>query len=413
MSKAELPPELWETIFNELPGHQLLNVVLVSKKFKVIVEQSTMLMRKLNLVLKNSNVDDAILLQTKRKYQNLIFDEISVDSILIDFLLKQSANIESIKITNCLKKSSTSKLLKNFQVLPLKSDAKTTVEKINLKKLKKLFIMTCTDNTCIESLEILDAIRLQEFLYMSDCDVNEADLTLLKSFLLSLMKLTNLCLLGDGADKLMNSEIFVKSISFKLETFYVEFKQGSDSRSFMQFLQRHKESLKVLSVGKMEINESLLQLFRDFCCLNTFRVSNCQFRNNFNCPTNEGVRNLFLSEIDTTNSVTENGICNLLRSMHHAVKLNLTSIDVTFNLALIIAYEMKNLTSLTLIKCDFKPFSFANIKRMKFVNCEQQKVLQTLLVNRHVEYLEVEEPLQHDSELNEVINKLRIHVKYC
>jgi hypothetical protein len=53
-------PELWEIVFDELSGFQLLDVILVCKQFKEIVETSSRLMDKLNLVLKKSQCDESL-----------------------------------------------------------------------------------------------------------------------------------------------------------------------------------------------------------------------------------------------------------------------------------------------------------------------------------------------------------------
>lgn len=411
-------PELWERIFDELSGCQLLDVILVCKQFKEIVETSSRLMDKLNLVLRKSRCDEN-LLRSIRKYKNLIVD--GVDENLKVFLRIHSKSIENLKIFNCTITTSDMKQLldpisNNLRVLSMcnvKLIANTFVKtKTNFPRLQKLHLMTCDDNTCASILKGFCDGNLQEFVYMSDCHVDENQFESLMRFLSLNRKLTSLCLSGDVAGKLMKSEKYVDVARFNLESFWVEFEAKKqeevrvEAQNLIAFLVKQKPTLKVLNVGNLQIDEKFVNLLSGFNQLTSLRFSNCTFKSHQSYAINGIVKEISLSETDV--NLYEKEVSSFLRSMQHAVKLKLSSVKITFDVALTVAYDMQCLIHLTVDKCHLNPFTFANIKRLRFIEVERSAMLRTIQVNRQIEWLEMAKQHQNDPDISNVINKLTL-----
>jgi hypothetical protein len=98
-------------------------------------------------------------------------------------------------------------------------------------------------------------------------------------------------------------------------------------------------------------------------------------------------------------------MCSFLCSIH-AVKLNLSSVGITFDVALAIAYDMRHLIHLSIDKCNLNPFTFANIKELKFIDVERSALLRMIQVNRQIKWLELSKQHRKDPDICNVINKL-------
>jgi hypothetical protein len=138
--------------------------------------------------------------------------------------------------------------------------------KTNFPRLQKLHLMAYDDNTCVDTLEILRDEKIQEFVYMSDCHVDESALESLMRFLASQEKLTSLCLFGEVGGKLMKLEKFANFGRFNLESLWVDFgvegnvQQGINpvqhyqetlQQNFIKFLFNHKNNFKGFKYHKL------------------------------------------------------------------------------------------------------------------------------------------------------------------
>lgn len=424
MSQVGALSELWELIFDRLSGRQLLDVIQVSREFKEIVEQSSKLMEKLNLTLTKSNLNNGILLRSRRKYKNVIIDGVTeIDSYLKVFLCNQSNSIKSVKITNCDitlaevqrlldKVSHNVSVLSMCNVTLITDTPKDT--KVNFCSLKKLNILSCNDNTCVNALNMFSSSEIEDFLFMSKVDINDSELKNLKEFLISQKNLINFCMTGDAAIKLVKSINFFEVTALSmLKTLWVELDGESVGEEMMQFFLKQKTTMKVLSLGKFKIDAELMSHLQNFKQLKSLRFCECTLKPLQNYTINTHVNDFSLSSVEVKNPTDEEIICKLLRSMHHVEKLNISSLDITFNIALTMAYDMKRLIHLSFDGCDLNPFTFVNIKRLKFTGGERDAILRMLLVNRQIEWLELEQEHQRDTDFYDfVINKLNLLVKF-
>lgn len=418
-------PELWEIVFDELSGLQLLDVILVCKQFKEVVETSSRLMDKLNLVLRKSQCDES-LVSSLRKYKNVIVDGVAVDDNLKAILCSQSKSIENLKISNCtITTSDLQQFLKPichsvrvFSLCNLKLITNTSVKKlkINFPRLQKLHLMAYDDNTCVDTLEIFRDENIQEFVYMSDCHVDESALESLMRFLASQEKLTSLCLVGEVGGKLMKTKKFADCGS--LESLWMDFGNGGNvqqgrnlvqldnetlQQNFIKFVFNYQTTLKVLNITNLQIDQKLVNSLASFNQLTCLRFSSCTFKPHQSYAINAIVKEISLSDID--GNLYGKEICSFLCSMH-AVKLKLSLVAITFDVALTIGYDMRHLIYLSIDKCNLNPFTFANIKELKIIDMERSALLRMIQVNRQIEWLEMSKQHRNEPDICDVINNL-------
>lgn len=407
-----LPVELWEKVLEHLTGSQLLDVSLVCKKLYEIIGVSKKLMNKLSLSLTILNVEriDKCLNQSKRKYSNLTLDGLTRVSIDLKKLLHhQSRNIASVKISNCTLNPTRvkhllnpiSKTLRNLTLCNVKlmNESQITFQ-LSFICLQKVCIMACIDNTIVSTLKMICDANICEFFFMSNTDVNVYEASVVMEFLSTQRKIRSLVITGEAAGRLMRLEKF---LPFKLESLCIEFASGSDTEHVSRFLMKHKTSLTSLSLGRMTIDSELIDCLASFNQLRCSRFSECSFKPNQSFVKNNYVKKVFLSGISADN---EQMICKLLSSMQTVREIYFQSFEVTFNVCLSIAYDMKHLARLTLNKCEINPFTFVNVKRLKFIEGERDDIIKMILVNRQIEMLEIDRTYQHCTDFQDAFNKL-------
>lgn len=416
MHAIELLPELWEIILDELSGRQLLDVIRVCKTFEEVIRRSSRLMKKFNLLIKGLKSDDDVLLRSKRKYKNLVLDGSStVSSHLRKFLQFQQENIENVKITSCSIRftdlinwiepiSQHIKVLQLFNVTLLAEESEKIF--IPFPSLQKLHIMIRDSNTAVNILPMLQEAKLSEFLFMSNCDTGDKELELLANFLISQPTLLSLCIAGNAARRLLNVSKFVDDIKFSLKVLYAEL---DEDQRLIEFLAKQQTTLKELNFENMRISAKIINHLASFKELRTLGLWSCNYEQVKSYDANFSIRNLSISRINTIHDETT---CALLCSMKHAEILNLLSFDISFDVALTIAYKMKSLIQLSLEKCTLMPFTFVNIKRLKFIDIERGAMIKMILVNRQIEKLKIGIKHKEDESLQNILNEIKLNVEF-
>lgn len=416
MLAIELLPELWEIILDELSGRQLLDVIRVCKTFEEVIGRSSRLMKKFNLLIKGLNSDDSALLRSQRKYKNLVFDGNSeVNAQLKKFLQVQQENIENVKITSCAIRltdlvhlidpvSQHIKVLQLFNVTLLTEESRKNL--ILLPSLRKLHIMIRDSNTAINILPMLQESKLSEFLFMSNCGTSDKELEIIAHFLSSQPTLLSLCVAGNAARKMLNVDKFIDNIEFRLKVLYAELDEDA---KLMEFLTKQMTTLKELNFENMRITSMIINHLANFKELRRLGLWSCSYEQVKSYDANFGIGNLSISRV---NSIHDETTCALLRSMKHAEILNLLSFDISFDVALTIAYEMKSLIQLSLEKCSLIPFTFINVKRLKLVDIERGAMIKMMLVNRQIGTLKISLKYKTDEDLQNLVNEIKLNVDF-
>lgn len=421
-----VPRFVWEIIFEWLSGNNLLQVVLVCDQFREIIENSLRLMKKLEITW-SILVDGMTMRKSKRLYSNITIEGISNANLhLMSFLCNQSNHLVNVKFSNCHLTSIDivrlmSVIQKSIKILTLCNVRliKENEYRVNFPfpNLNSIHIVSCDDDvSCLNIIKILRHNGIREFLFMSNCNIVDNEFDVLLNFLIGQKHLENLCIGGDSnlAFKLVSSVRFADAAKLNLKVLWLELKEASFS--LRKFLMSQKKSLKTLCLIRQEIDGNIMNTLGCLLQLSSLRVDHCLFTAAaYDYSNNPTIKELCLSHIDTTSTVVVNQICYFLRSMHHVVQLNLKSIELTFKIYLTLAYDMKCLIHLQFDKCSIHPFTFVNVRRLDFIDCERDGILQMILVNRHVEQLQLQNKYRNDEELYQAIRQLQLveAVNYC
>lgn len=409
MPRVFLPPELWVHVFDHLSVDSLLELTLVCDAFKCLVEDSAKLMRKITLNLDNTNIFEAVKLTPIRRYRNVKIDRSSeVPAELLEIMGRQSKYIEDLKIMNSsFSASDVEKLLvlftQHFETLTLVNTnltaRKSEGDQLCLRRLKKLNILKCDDKSSNDWLKILHIEEIEEFCYLTQSDAEEKEVITLIEFLKSLKKLKRLFVCGNLADKLGE---FPKTVT-NLHSCWIELKNIENTK-LANFLRPHQNSLRELCLGKTSIDEELLNQLASFSNLSSLRFCASQLKSIQNLEINKHVKELSLCQLESK----ETDLCKLLRSMSEVGVLDLSSMIVTFDVSIVIAYEMKKLTQLTVDKCDAEPTTFPSVTNLKLVGCSLDVTEKLLLVNRHVKTLEIEVKYKDELKARESLSDVKI-----
>jgi hypothetical protein len=94
-------------------------------------------------------------------------------------------------------------------------------------------------------------------------------------------------------------------------------------------------------LARTRINRETIVLLLSLPLLG-LRFISCNFRDNREIQaTNTTIRKIFISKMQTIDADTEKVLCNIMKSCVNVEKFRFTSISISFELALVIAYEIK------------------------------------------------------------------------
>ena len=121
---------------------------------------------------------------------------------------------------------------------------------------------------------------------------------------------------------------------------------------------------------------------------------------------NETFKEVSLSKTNANSNEKE--ICCFLSSIQRASKLNFSMLSIAFDVALAIAYDIQRLIHLSLDKCDLNPFTFAHVKKLRFLDKDRKVVLRIILVKRQIEWMEISKNLKCDIDICNAMNIINL-----
>lgn len=270
----------------------------------------------------------------------------------------------------------------------------------------------------VSILPFFNKSELEKFQYEDDFEMNSSEMEVFTKFLIGQEKLKKLSLTRNVTQLLFANDKFCKSVKFACENIFV-WMNGPEQResptagdaayvNLVEFISTQRNSLKTLTIGRSRINRELLQLLLSLP-INDLRLVSPSFVDTFELGvTNKTVRKIFISMIEIVDSETESVLCEILRSCKSVEKLRFSCVDVTFEMELVIAYEMKNLARLNLYNCHFMPMTFPKLRHIEILSCQTRDVLRLIRVNRHLMMITVGESLMNSERFQRALDETEI-----
>lgn len=295
--------EILLEIFSYLDSKDLLNVMVVSRRFNKLVSTSPRLMEKITLKIDFKNIfwncfgrevclDKSIdaLMSSKRVYQNILLVNVWENGIISklweqvdEFLRKFRNNLKHIRFVDC--EFSTVDLIEMLYVLPninkisfqrvvvgIRNDIEETLQAHNkvfqLSNLRELEIKYCTMShyffyifVHVENLEILSVKNYEEYAYEDDI-YHRSEYASLEKFLCQQNSLQVL-----EFDSALNSKMFnksvEKSIKFQLSKLTVKNFMKAKLENTVKFLKTQKK-LKSFEIDLINSNNESVDEILNF-----------------------------------------------------------------------------------------------------------------------------------------------------
>lgn len=366
---AEQFPHISEEIFSNLRCKDLLKCCLVSKEWSKIIGQSEKCMAKIQIKLENFRKDNnkRTLLQSNRKYQNIVLRECKLDGFFADFFQKREGIWKHVEFFECSKDE-----VETYFPIIIRSLEKS-VEKIyigdtyvndhrmiqnlafpNLQKLR-IFEETCHTNAMKM---FAGCTTLERFRFSSQDEVGLVDdVEYIRRLLQGNVELKELELFSFFLEGLVDDN-FLRSIPFKLKELRTNLYVLGEH--MFRFLVTQRESLTALTMPKVDVN--CLQVILRMPKLIEVTMGNFSFPTEWQTMFNPAAWNELQlpenSSIETLNDPLDwegykgamKAIIKLLPNLKHFDVFTLN--DETFKF---LAENVSNLESLKCVKFQVTP----------------------------------------------------------
>ena len=401
----QLSEETLEQIFLDLPVCMIPELTTVCRKFNEVVSNSVNLMKFMEVQWqKNKSLDMRPLLESTRKFRLISIIEMSrVSPSLQSFLHNHSNTLTCISFNECAMTSSelesVLKSLPNLVELNMcevNFEVDSEVSAVDLKELKSMETMYMYGDGLVGVLGFFATAKIERFQYEDNFEMNEEETEKFRDFLMSQQNLKKLSLTSNIAQKLLSDEKFVKLHELKCEDIFLwmnrDDQEGGQFLQFTQletFLWSQRNFLKTLTLGRtaipLETLRHLLSLH-----LEDIRFVSCTFPDSRKIAvTNSTVKSMFVSMMETVDTETEKVLCDIMRSCKNVEKLRFSCMDITFEMSLVIAYELKHLTKLKLYNSHLIPVTFPRLTHLEILSSGSREILRLIRVNRSLKSVTV------------------------
>lgn len=420
-SIEELSDEILEEILSYLPGKSMLMLTTVSTRFNDVISSSVKLLNHFEVQWSsNTNLDLRPLLNSTRKYRNLrLYDVTALKYNLNQFIVNHRTTLKSIHLFDCKFNASeiqsildlVSANLEDLNICEINIEADVEVQPISLPKLKDLELMYGRDSGFVAIIKAFEGAQVERFQYEDSFEMSSQEMEIFESFLLSQKKLRQLYLSCNVTEHLFESPTFASRVQFKArEIFTWMMKTMNDNhyKNLSLFLESQRESVEILTLARCKIERPIMDTLLSLGRLKDVRLVQNDFSWTGNLfMENNSVERMFISLQDTTDDRT---ICQVLQSFSKVKELKFSCVNFTFDISMVMAYEMKQLTSIDYFNCKFEPITFPNLKKVSFSSCNIEDVLRQILVNRH-SLREVVVPYHYSQEARFLSTVIDAHIR--
>jgi F-box domain len=425
----QLSEEILEEILLYIPKHEIPGITLVSKKFNDVISSSVKLMENFEVQWqKNKDLDMRPLLQSNRKYRRLSVIEVAgIKQNLDGFLNDHASTLTSIYFYDCSMTSTelqsilnrVAGQLKELNMCEVNFEVDGEVEAIKLKSLKQMEIMYGHGDGFVSIFPFFAGAQLEVLQYEDNYEMDELEMEEFSKFLIGQTKLKKISLTSNVTQKLFADEKFAKSCRFQCENLFLwingpEHVEDTPAdevvyTNLIAFIKYQGASLATLTLGRFKITREMLRLLLSLQ-LHDLRLVSSDFTDTRKINvSNKSIKKIFISMLDLVDSETERVLCDILKSCKSVEKLRFSCVDVTFEMALVIAYEMKKLTRLNLYNCHFLPITFPRLSHIEVLSCETRDILRLIRVNRQLTSITVGESFIHSERFRRALDETEVH----
>lgn len=424
MSIERLSEEILEKILLSVPDYEIPSLTLVCKKFNNVISNSVKLMNSFEVQWqKNKQLDMRPLFKSARKYRKIsVIDTSGIKANLQEFLSNHSRSLTSISFYECTMTSTELKnVLENvpklidFNCCEVNFEVDCDVSSVELKHLKNMELMYMYGDGFAGIVEFFSGVEIERFQYEDNFEMNEEETERFRDFLMSQRKLKRLSLTSNVSQKIISDEKFLKLHELSCEDIFL-WMNGIDQRDDFQnyeqlqnFLESQRHSLKTLTLGRARIQHATLRLLMSIE-LKDIRFVSCVFPDTARTldVTNKSIRKIFISMMEIVDVDTERILCDFLEKCHGAEKLRISCVDLTFELALVVAYNMKKLQKLKIFNSSLLPMTFPNLESLEILGCGKREILRLIRVNRHLKTLTVSNTFLYSHKFQSALNQTKI-----
>lgn len=432
-SIESLSNEVLEEILLYLPGSSMPALMFVCKQFDEVISSSVKLMENFEVQwTKNKELDMRPLFRSVRKYRKLqLLDVVGLKPNLHRFISNHGSTLTALFFYECSMTTSdlsrivsmVSKNLKEFNMCEVNIEKDAEASSCKLPQLKMMELMYGRGDGYVSMLPIFADARIKRFQYEDDYEMSDDEIKVFGDFLASQSELKEFSLTCNVTQQLFADTAFSSAVSFQAEQIFLWMSNPMilDGLASIEpvieivtnFLESQRDSLKTLTLGRCMISNQMASRLLKLK-MKDFRIVQCQFVwNELLGVTNQTVEKIFLSMHETVDPITERAIGDIFKSCYNIKSMKFACVEMTFELAMSIAYGMENLKKLHLFRCDFLPITFPNLEDLEVVSCDLPSVLRLLRVNRHLKSLKVPSSYNVITSFHQALAETKIQrVKY-
>ncbi|KAL7045258.1 hypothetical protein ACKWTF_002181 [Chironomus riparius] len=382
MKMNKLPKNILEQIFCKLSIQDLINISLVCKKFNKIINNSSLILNKFEILISDYEIRKWI---GSRKYQKIYIEDCREDRLIEHGNVFKSIHdsVNEVAIRNLYETDLDNFILfidqfENLTKLSIFSlnlyeecgpKFNKECQGINFKFLKYLTF-------CQSDVSLLKLFMNSQLSFFKISD-DFGDRRILKNFLVEQKELKTLELsyYEQPSDIFNNEEIL--NVKFKLKKLIIDEEKIEESAfvTLQKFLTIHADTLEFFEV--YEENYTIISYLKDFVNLKTLRIFGGSENIQINLPQMMNIEHLILdSKVDHYWSIFP----NLISLITNSRSIDFKNIDKL--------QKLQNFEATGF--CDIPIFNNRNIKSMKLVDCSFQNVRKFNFDNNKLEALVIE-----------------------
>lgn len=421
--------EIIEEILLYIPGQEIPDLMVVSKKFSDVIGNSVKLMENFEVQWEKNKErgDMRPLLKSKRKYRKLqVLSVTGINRALHRFFSNHATTLTSIYFHDCAMSSTELRSiltrlaanLKEVNMCEVNFELDCDVEPIKMPQLHEMEIMYGRGDGYISILQFFSGARVKRFQYEDDYEMDPAEVKKFSEVIASFKDLDEISLSSSITQKLFSDSDFANSSKLQLKQIFLwvngpehqnEPLANDDVYANLQiFLENHRNTLKTLTLARSTIKDEMMTFLLQFQLKDLRLVySDFVWRKKIGVK-NLSVKRIFISMQEIIEGDTETAVTDILKSCVSLKTLRFSCVDISFEISMVMAYHMQQLEELELYQCDFIPVTYPKLKKLEVSSCEREDVIRLIRVNRQLQNLLVPSSYRFSARFARAIDEMSV-----